>query len=188
MACNFVDLVLEVYMVKVSYHQKPYRRIIMENVGATVYPSPSEHTHYGQSVLAQDPNSPGSLGIATPALATAAIAGASVSEAVEAAASSGGAKKYSLGSVLGHVLMHQTVVGQEALQQMEMAGEYPDFVTLAPERKCRCRLRGRWLVLCRLRLPLPAPEPHRRQDQQDYRGRAGLLPEHDPRQVHLRLR
>jgi tryptophan synthase beta chain len=115
MACNFFDLDLEVYMVKVSYHQKPYRRIIMENFGAQVYASPSDHTHYGQSVLAQDPDSPGSLGIA-------------ISEAVEAAASSGGAKKYSLGSVLGHVLMHQTVIGEESLQQMEMAGEYPDFV------------------------------------------------------------
>jgi len=115
MACNFFDLDLEVYMVKVSYFQKPYRRIIMENFGADVYASPSDHTHYGQSVLAQDPESPGSLGIA-------------ISEAVEAAASSGGAKKYSLGSVLGHVLMHQTVIGQESLQQMEMAGEYPDFV------------------------------------------------------------
>jgi tryptophan synthase beta chain len=82
---------LEVYRVKVSYQQKPYRRIMMENYGATVYASPSDHTHYGQSMLAQDPNSPGSLGIA-------------ISEAVEGAASSGGAKKYSLGSVLGHVL------------------------------------------------------------------------------------
>jgi predicted alternative tryptophan synthase beta-subunit len=122
------DTDLEIYMVKVSYHQKPYRRIIMENFGAQVYPSPGDHTHTGQAALAADPNNPGSLGLATPALATAAIAGASVSEAVEVAATSGGAKKYSLGSVLGHVLMHQTVVGQEALQQMEMAGEYPDLV------------------------------------------------------------
>ncbi len=115
MACNFFGLDLEVYMVKVSYFQKPYRRIIMENFGAQVYASPTDRTQYGRSVLAQDPDSPGSLGIA-------------ISEAVEVAATSGGAKKYSLGSVLGHVLMHQTVVGLESLQQMELAGEYPDMV------------------------------------------------------------
>ena len=69
MACKFFDIDLEVYMVKVSYHQKPYRRIIMENFGAQVYPSPSDHTHTGQAALAADPNSPGSLGLATAALA-----------------------------------------------------------------------------------------------------------------------
>jgi len=115
MACNFFGLALEVYMVKVSYDQKPYRRIIMQNFGAEVYASPTERTQYGRSLLAQSPDHPGSLGVA-------------ISEAVEAAASSGGAKKYSLGSVLGHVLMHQTVIGLEALQQMEQAGEYPDIV------------------------------------------------------------
>ncbi len=115
MACNFFGIDLEVYMVKVSFHQKPYRRIIMENFGAKVFASPSDRTQYGRSVLAQDPDSPGSLGIA-------------ISEAVEVAATSSGAKKYSLGSVLGHVLLHQTVVGLEALEQMEMAGEYPDMV------------------------------------------------------------
>jgi len=115
MACSFFGIDLEVYMVKVSYTQKPYRRIIMENFGAKVYASPTDRTQYGKSVLAQDPDSPGSLGMA-------------ISEAVEVAATSGGAKKYSLGSVLGHVLMHQTVVGLEALDQMEMAGEYPDMV------------------------------------------------------------
>src|SRR5512142_795668 len=115
MACNFFGLDLEVYMVKVSYHQKPYRRIIMENFGAQVYASPTDRTQYGRSVLAQDPDSTGSLGIA-------------ISEAVEVAATSGGAKKYSLGSVLGHVLMHQTVIGLESLEQMEKAGEYPDIV------------------------------------------------------------
>ncbi len=115
MACNFFGLDLEVYMVKVSYSQKPYRRIIMENFGAKVYASPTDRTQYGKSVLAQDPHSPGSLGMA-------------ISEAVEVAATSGGAKKYSLGSVLGHVLMHQTIVGLESLQQMEKAGEYPDVV------------------------------------------------------------
>ncbi len=115
MACNFFGIDLEVYMVKVSYHQKPYRRIIMENFGANVFASPSDRTHYGRSVLASTPDSPGSLGIA-------------ISEAVEAAASSGGKKKYSLGSVLGHVILHQTVIGLESLEQMEMAGEYPDVV------------------------------------------------------------
>lgn len=115
MACNFFGLDLEIYMVKVSYHQKPYRRVIMQSYGAQVYASPTERTNYGRSVLATDPDSPGSLGMA-------------ISEAVEAAATSGGAKKYSLGSVLGHVLMHQTVIGLEALEQMEMAGEYPDVV------------------------------------------------------------
>ena len=115
MACNFFDLDLEVYMVKVSYQQKPYRRHVMHTYGADVYASPSNRTNFGRSVLAQDPDSPGSLGMA-------------ISEAVEVAATSGGAKKYSLGSVLNHVLMHQTVIGQEALEQMEMAGEYPDVV------------------------------------------------------------
>lgn len=115
MACNFFDIDLEVYMVKVSYFQKPYRRIIMENFGAQVYASPSDRTQYGRSVLERDPDSPGSLGIA-------------ISEGVEAAATSNGAKKYSLGSVLPFVLTHQTVIGLEALKQMEMADEYPDIV------------------------------------------------------------
>jgi len=115
MACNFFDLDLEIYMVKVSYQQKPYRRVMMENYGATVYPSPTERTQYGRQLLAEFPDSPGSLGIA-------------ISEAVEAAVMSNGAKKYSLGSVFNHVLLHQTVIGQEALQQMELADEYPDIV------------------------------------------------------------
>ena len=115
MACSFFGLDLEVFMVKVSYHQKPYRRHIMENFGAQVFASPTDRTQFGRKVLAETHDSPGSLGIA-------------ISEAVEVAATSGGAKKYSLGSVLGHVLMHQTVIGLEALEQMEMAGEYPDVV------------------------------------------------------------
>ncbi len=115
MACSFFELDLEVYMVKVSYQQKPYRRVYMESFGAQVFPSPTEHTQYGKSVLAENPDSPGSLGIA-------------ISEAVEMAAVSGGAKKYSLGSVLNHVLLHQTVIGEEALKQMDLAGEYPDVV------------------------------------------------------------
>ena len=115
MACNMFDLDLEVYMVKVSYQQKPYRRILMQTYGAQVYASPTDRTNYGRALLEQDPDNPGSLGIA-------------ISEAVEVAATSGGAKKYSLGSVLNHVLMHQTVIGEEALKQMDMAGEYPDIV------------------------------------------------------------
>jgi len=115
LACNFFDLDLEVYMVKVSYHQKPYRRIMMETYGAQVYASPTDRTQYGRSMLERDPESPGSLGIA-------------ISEAVEAAATSGGVKKYSLGSVLNHVLMHQTVIGEESIKQMDLAGEYPDVV------------------------------------------------------------
>jgi tryptophan synthase beta chain len=115
MACNFFGLECHVYMVKVSYQQKPYRRIIMETFGATVTASPSDKTNYGRKVLAEQPDTPGSLGIA-------------ISEAVEAAVTSNGKYKYSLGSVLGPVLMHQTVIGLESLKQFEMAGEYPDVV------------------------------------------------------------
>lgn len=115
MACSFFDLECHVYMVKVSYQQKPYRRIMMEQYGADVTPSPSNKTEYGRNFLAQFPDSPGSLGIA-------------ISEAVEAAVASQGKYKYALGSVLGPVLTHQSVIGLEALKQMEMAGEYPDIV------------------------------------------------------------
>jgi len=114
-ACKFFDMDLEVYMVKASYDQKPYRKIIMQSYDAEVYPSPSTHTNYGREYLKEHPDSPGSLGIA-------------ISEAVEAAVKSNGKKKYSLGSVLNHVLLHQTVIGQECLKQMEMADEYPDVV------------------------------------------------------------
>src|SRR3990170_3377493 len=112
MACSFFGLELKVYMVKVSYQQKPYRRSMMEVWGAKVVPSPSTDTNAGRAILQQDPESPGSLGIA-------------ISEAVEDAATRGDTK-YSLGSVLNHVLLHQTVVGQEALKQMEQAGDEPD--------------------------------------------------------------
>ncbi len=115
MAGKFFDIDVEVYMVKVSYEQKPYRRILMETYGAQVFASPTDRTHAGRAILEGDPNSPGSLGIA-------------ISEAVEVAASSNGAKKYSLGSVLNHVLLHQSVIGEESLKQMDMAGEYPDVV------------------------------------------------------------
>ncbi len=115
MACKFFNLDLEVYMVKVSYEQKPYRRFLMEAYDAQVFASPTDRTHAGRNILAEDPNNPGALGIA-------------ISEAVEVAATSGGMKKYSLGSVLNHVLLHQTVIGEEALKQMDMANEYPDVV------------------------------------------------------------
>lgn len=113
-ACNQFGIELKVYMVKVSYQQKPYRRIMMETWGAKCVPSPSPDTNSGRQALAEDPNNPGSLGLA-------------ISEAVEDAAPREDSH-YSLGSVLNHVLMHQTVIGQEALAQMEMAGEYPDIV------------------------------------------------------------
>ncbi|MDH5752764.1 MAG: TrpB-like pyridoxal phosphate-dependent enzyme [Deltaproteobacteria bacterium] len=115
LACAHFGVDLEVYMVKVSYEQKPYRRSVIQSYGAKVYPSPSERTQSGKAILAKDPNTTGSLGIA-------------ISEAVEAAATSGGAKKYGLGSVLNHVLLHQTVIGEESLKQFELAGEYPDVV------------------------------------------------------------
>ncbi len=114
MACTFFGIELKVYMVKVSYEQKPYRRIMMETWGAKVLASPTNETQAGRAILEQDPDSPGSLGIA-------------ISEAVEEAATRDDTN-YSLGSVLNHVLLHQTVIGQEALKQMEMAGEYPDVV------------------------------------------------------------
>jgi tryptophan synthase beta chain len=105
---------VKVYMVKVSYNQKPYRRALMETYGATCIASPSNETDAGKAILAKDPNSPGSLGIA-------------ISEAVEVAAKNPDTN-YSLGSVLNHVLLHQTVIGIEALEQMEMAGWWPDIV------------------------------------------------------------
>ncbi len=114
-ACSFFDLECYVYMVKISYQQKPHRRTIMQTFGAEVTASPSDKTNAGRSILAKNPNSTGSLGIA-------------ISEAVEAAATSGGKYKYSIGSALNHVLLHQTVIGQETLKQMELAGEYPDVV------------------------------------------------------------
>jgi tryptophan synthase beta chain len=114
LAGAFFGLEVEVFMVKVSYQQKPYRRAFMESFGATVHASPSEITNAGRAILAQSPNSTGSLGIA-------------ISEAVERAVQREDTK-YSLGSVLNHVLMHQTVIGQEAIKQLEMAGDYPDVV------------------------------------------------------------
>ena len=115
MAGKMFGIKVEVYMVNASYQGKPYRRVLMQTYGAQIYPSPSDRTKAGRSFRAQNPNHPGSLGIA-------------ISEAVEVAVESGGKKKYGLGSVLNHVLLHQTVIGEEALKQMDLAGEYPDVV------------------------------------------------------------
>jgi len=114
LACRLFGLECTVYMVRVSYDQKPYRRMMMHTWGAEVFPSPSDHTNSGRGVLAATPDSPGSLGIA-------------ISEAVEDAATHPDTN-YSLGSVLNHVMLHQTVIGQEAKLQMEQAGEEPEVV------------------------------------------------------------
>ncbi|PIP35059.1 MAG: TrpB-like pyridoxal phosphate-dependent enzyme [Desulfobacterales bacterium CG23_combo_of_CG06-09_8_20_14_all_52_9] len=114
MCCCLFGLECKVYMVKVSFQQKPYRRLMMETWGATCIASPSTETNAGRKILEKNPDSPGSLGIA-------------ISEAVEAAVL-GKDTKYSLGSVLNHVLLHQTIVGQEAQKQMALFGDYPDVV------------------------------------------------------------
>ena len=103
-------------MVKVSFDHKPYRKLMMQTFGANCNASPSNLTDFGNKLLSENPDNPGSLGIA-------------ISEAIEATVKSGGKAKYSLGSVLGHVLMHQTINGNEAIMQMEMAGDYPDTVS-----------------------------------------------------------
>ena len=113
-ACSHFGLECKVYMVRVSYNQKPYRRIMMETWGAKCVPSPSPDTNAGKKFLAQDPEHPGSLGI-------------SISEAIEDAVTSKDTR-YSLGSVLNHVLLHQTIIGLEAHKQFAMIGEYPDIV------------------------------------------------------------
>ena len=114
LAGSFFDLDIEVFMVKVSYEQKPYRRAFMETFGATCIASPSDTTEAGRAILTENPDSTGSLGIA-------------ISEAVESAAQREDTK-YALGSVLNHVLLHQTIIGQEALKQFELADDYPDIV------------------------------------------------------------
>ncbi|MEM1883893.1 MAG: TrpB-like pyridoxal phosphate-dependent enzyme, partial [Candidatus Bathyarchaeia archaeon] len=114
LGCMLFGMKATVYMVKVSYNQKPYRRILMELWGADVYPSPSANTEYGRRILKDDPDNPGSLGIA-------------ISEAIEDAITHEDAK-YSLGSVLNFVLLHQTVVGLEAKKQMEVFDDYPDII------------------------------------------------------------
>ncbi len=116
-ACQKFGIDLEVYMVKISFDQKPYRKLLMNTWGAKVFSSPTNLTDSGKKILEEDPNSPGSLGIA-------------ISEAVERAAKDPDTK-YSLGSVLNHVLLHQSVIGLEAIKQMQMAGDFPDII-IAP--------------------------------------------------------
>jgi len=114
LACNFFDIECKVFMVRISFDQKPYRRLMMQCWGATCIPSPSDQTEAGRRILEEFPDTPGSLGIA-------------ISEAVEEAASRDDTK-YSLGSVLNHVMLHQTIIGLESLRQFEIAGDYPDVV------------------------------------------------------------
>jgi tryptophan synthase beta chain len=113
-AAALFGLQLEVWMVRASYDQKPYRKMLMETYGATVHPSPSDVTASGRAILAKEPGSTGSLGIA-------------ISEAVESAAADPDAR-YALGSVLNHVLMHQTIIGEEAIKQLAQAGDTPDVI------------------------------------------------------------
>lgn len=114
LACNHFKMECQIFMVKVSYHQKPYRKTLMHLFGAEVIPSPSMNTQSGRNVLQEHPDSPGSLGIA-------------ISEAVEIAAQRDDTN-YSLGSVLNHVLLHQTIIGEEAKLQLQKSGHYPDIV------------------------------------------------------------
>ena len=114
LACNYFDLKCKVFMVRISYNQKPYRKFVMNVYGATVVPSPSDQTDFGKGFLKKDPNHPGSLGIA-------------ISEAMEVAVK-GKNSKYSLGSVLNHVMLHQTVIGEEVLKQFEILDETPDYM------------------------------------------------------------
>jgi len=114
-ACAMFDMECVVYMVRVSFEQKPYRKILMETYGGKVIPSPSDTTAIGRKLRAENPGTTGSLGMA-------------ISEAVEVAVTSGGSVKYSLGSVLNHVCLHQTIIGEEARLQLESVGEYPDVV------------------------------------------------------------
>ncbi len=113
-ACAQFGIECEIWQVRASYDAKPYRRIAMETFGGVVHPSPSDVTNAGRAILAKSPDSPGSLGIA-------------ISEAVEVAATNADTR-YALGSVLNHVLLHQTVIGQEAIKQFELAGDYPDVI------------------------------------------------------------
>jgi tryptophan synthase beta chain len=114
LACNYFDLKCTVYMVKISYQQKPYRKSLMQLWGGEVIPSPSNKTNSGRQILSKHPDSPGSLGIA-------------ISEAVEDAATHDDTH-YALGSVLNHVMLHQTVIGQETKEQLAMVDEYPDHI------------------------------------------------------------
>ena len=159
-------LEVKVYMVKVSYNQKPYRRALMETYGARMRRQPvAARPNSGRAILAKNPDSPGSLGIA-------------ISEAVEVAAKRDDTK-YALGSVLNHVLMHQTVIGQEAMEQMEMAGDYPDIII-------GCT--GGGSNFAGIAFPFIGQQLRGGRERARHRGRAGRLPEPDARQVRLRFR
>ena len=163
-AARLFGLEAAVYQVKISYEQKPYRRSIMQTFGAQVTPSPSMSTRAGKDILTAHPNHQGSLGTA-------------ISEAIELARTTPNCK-YTLGSVLSHVTLHQTVIGLEAEKQMQMAGEYPDM---------SCLLRRRF-QLRRHRIPIYAPHHPRRQKNTVHSRRTSILPETDTRQIPIRLR
>ena len=162
MACAFFGLECKVYMVRVSYDQKPYRRALMEAFGASVTASPSNETESGPRHPGRNPDTNGSLGIA-------------ISEAVEIAAKDAGTK-YALGSVLNHVLLHQTVIGLEAIEQMALAG-----------RRARCgdRLRRRRIELCRPGDAVRGPQDQGAKQGARGCGGTGCLPQHDQRQIRL---
>lgn len=172
MAGAMLGLDVEVYMVRASYDIKPYRRAMMESFGASVTPSPGDTTESGRAILAEHPNSTGSLGIA-------------ISEAVEVAVKNGDAR-YALGSVLNHVLMHQTVIGLEAIEQMEAAGEYPDVIVGATGGGSNFggiafpfigkKLRGERDVRCVAVEPAACPTLTKGQYHYDYGDTAHLAP------------
>ena len=171
-ACNLFDMKCTVYMVRVSYHQKPYRKSLMHVWGADVYPSPSDQTRSGRAFLEKDPEHPGSLGIA-------------ISEAVEDAATHDDAH-YSIGSVANHVLLHQTIIGMEAKKQMEMAGDYPDVVIGCVGGGSNFsgfaypfvgdRLQGKRKVRALAVEPMACPTLTRGQFRYDFGDTAGLTP------------
>ncbi len=171
-ACNLFGLTCEVYMVRTSYDSKPYRKLLMNTWGAEVHASPSSRTAAGRAILSRDPDCPGSLGIA-------------ISEAIEVAAAAEDTH-YALGSVLNHVLLHQTIIGQEARRQMEIAGEYPDVV-IAPfgggsnfAGLCfpflRDGLRGGSPVRCLAVEPASCPKLTRGVFRYDFGDTAGMTP------------
>ena len=141
-ACTMFDVKCKIFMVKVSYHQKPYRRMMMHLWGGDVTASPSMETQCGRAILEKDPDCPGSLGIA-------------ISEAVEAAVTQEGVR-YTLGSVLNHVLLHQTVIGLEAEKQMQLAEDYPGH---------RDGMRGRRQQFRRPGVSFPPPQAGRPRDR-----------------------
>ncbi|MGH3950223.1 MAG: TrpB-like pyridoxal phosphate-dependent enzyme [Pseudonocardiaceae bacterium] len=171
-ACATFGLECEVWQVRASYDQKPYRKIMMETFGATVHPSPSELTASGRAVLSAHPDSTGSLGIA-------------ISEAVEVAAVDPDAR-YALGSVLNHVLLHQTIIGEEALKQFEMAGEIPDLLVGCTGGGSnfgglafpflREKLAGRMAPVIRAVEPAACPSLTRGRYAYDFGDTAGLTP------------